>query len=216
MSQVNIPRFSAQSVKLLSAYLFPPALSPIPSEYLSTPLQHRHRFLSISAQDPIDYLCWPTPDSPSIIEHLFSISKSSLELNQIQEQVVYTIDADHLLARVPISLDNCHIQLLFLFDPEDITIPWKYHDVRLQPIPSDAYPSVDEAIQLLQARQESVTNMDNVYPENADAFWEGYESSPPSSPERMLAQHSSGNDKIHEERAERDYWARYSDMQGTY
>jgi hypothetical protein len=211
MSQAHIPPLFPQVLQQLALHLFPPTATVIPKKLLSTPLFQRHHFLDISPEDPADYLCWPSADSSSIIENLASIDREHLSFDKLVQEAVYSADSESTLVWVPIHSSNSHLQLLLLHDPEDPSIPWKYHDLQLFSLPQNSYTNLEAAIQAIHP--QPLTAMDTLYPESAEAFWEGYASSGTSSPVVSDRQITAEPDST-EEKTERDYWSRYSDVQG--
>jgi len=217
MSQAHIPSLSRQAIQQLSQHLFPPTAAPIPKHLLSTPLLQRHHFLAISPQDPVDYLCWPSPDSPSVIEQLSAIHHHHLPLDHLAHQTVYSADSETTLARVPVHWSDCHLQLIFLHDPEDPSTPWKYHDTQLFSPLQDSYPTVEAALHSIPIPPEpqDPQSMDTLYLDTAEAFWDGYSSSGHSSPAVEADKQEPTAPQSAEEKAERDYWSQYSAVKGT-
>jgi len=214
MSQAHIPPLSRHILQQLAQHLFPPTAAPIPRDLLSTPLFQRHHFLAISPQDPIDYLCWPSQDSSSVIEHLSAIHHQHLPFDKLTQQTVYRADSENILARVPIHFSDSHLQLIFLHDPGDPSIPWKYHDIQTFSLDQDTHPTVEGALQSINTGTQASQSMDPLYPDSAEAFWEGYASSGSSSPAVEDRKFQAISESA-EEKAERDYWSRYTDVQGT-
>jgi len=212
MSQAHIPPLFPQILQQLALHLFPPTATVIPKELLSTPLSQRHHFLNISPEDPVDYLCWPSVDSSSVIENIATIDREHLSFDKLVQEAVYSADSESTLVWVPIHSSNSHLQLILLHDPEDPSIPWKYHDLQLLSLPQNSYTNLEAAIQSIHP--QPLTAMDTLYPESAEAFWEGYASSGTASPVVSDRQTTAEPD-FTEEKAERDYWSRYSDVQGT-
>jgi len=214
-SQAHIQPFSAQILVLLSDYLFPPSSAPIPSDYLSPLLLQRHHFLSLSPLNP-DYLCWPCPDADRAIDFFHSVQFSPHQLQQIATKAVYSVDAEHIVARVPIDFEDARVQLLFLYDPEDPLVHWKYHDTQLGPLPPNTYSDIEAAHYSFNNRNKASRDMDSLYLDNAEAFWDGYASSESSSP----GDNSERRDEADfvqpaDDKAEREYWAQYLSVHGS-
>lgn len=174
----------------------------ITNHLLSRPLRRRHTLLDIALEaDPVSYLSWP-PHPPNLFS-LLSFSHSSHRLT------VYLADPISLFAHTQI---NAELQLVFLYHPEDQDYPWKYHDTRVLPLPPNAQTSLALALEALQLSPLDNT-MDASYDDNPSAFWEGYQSSD-SSPISHAKELPISSD-LGEDSAERQYWDRYSGIQGS-
>ncbi|KAK2461893.1 hypothetical protein APHAL10511_006356 [Amanita phalloides] len=168
---------------------------PLPPHLLSKPLLNRHYFLSITSDDYLSYLAWPSPSSDLLASALTRLSLPDDD-DCTSYPLAYTADYEDIYAHVGVALaaaDACqpHARLVFMWDNEDMT--WKYHNLALMPFPQGSFSSVDQAMSQATFDQQDT---------DPASYW-----GTPDHPDQVSDQASSDS--------EDDYWARYSTIQGT-
>lgn len=184
-------------------YLIPPvqlAGNPIPSPLLSLPLLQRHHFLNISPQENLaDYLTWPSPDQPRILDILHTLPNPG---PAEQLPIKYAGDQETLFAHVHLRFTpdaSTGLRLVFQWDAPDSA--WKYHNIALMPFPPNSFDNIDdvwgEAIHIVQEAKEE------------DAYWDayGHDDHDEVHLDATRAKHDHGNN-------EDAYWAQYANVHG--
>ena len=180
-------------------YILPPSL-PLPPHLLSRNLAERHHFLSISASDTEEYLCWPSEDASKAVDAL----EHGQHESEAEYHVRYTApDLETLLAHVQPN-DRSQVQIVFSWDDETRT--WKYHDTRLMPFPKTSFVSLEEAL----AQRPRVGPGSRSASPLSDGYWDGYGSEDDS--QRMSVPPNIVTED--DEKAEAAYWASYGAVQG--
>lgn len=218
-----IPLSTDHVVNLLH-YICPPSnLKPVPAHLLSLPLLQRHHFLSITTDNPIDYLTWPTDRSHSVLSLLESINPDILPLDplSIYPDIHYAADPEALYAHIRITpttiLPSSHpdtvssLRIIFLWDQSSSS--WRYHNSATGPFPKDSHSDLSHAMALFQSPDDFLPERTYTFTVDGpdaddDAYWNAYSavgdnhlSSAPIKP--VIATDS-----------EDAYWAQYSSIQG--
>ena len=125
-------------------YIVPPSriAQELPSHLLSSSLLKRHHFLGLHPTDPVEYLCWPAGSSDQAVHYL--------ETTHILEDapdfaIRYTSDPEHTHAHILIPSRHPGVRIVFQWEHDG---GWKYHDLRLMPISSPFFESLDDALAL--------------------------------------------------------------------
>jgi hypothetical protein len=223
MTPIPFPQHTAF---LILKYISPLS-EPLPPHLLSTALQNRHRFLSISPSDPTNYLCWPKPNSDqSYVVGLLTRPTNDEALSCL---VQYVSDGDQgdTFAHVGIGdvgKQALNPRLIFQWEEPD---GWKYHDVGLMPFPNNSYPTLQAALQARSSppiesvveaayssqiyATSSLEEDDEEEKEGDDAaYWDAYGAGDDSHG-LQSRRHSSLQDGLQNEDS---YWAQYASVQG--
>lgn len=199
----------SHTVHLVLQYISPPSLltEPLPPHLLSRSLLQRHHFLQISPDNPLEYLCWPSPQSARAIELLNNAFTSPSDQPK-HYHVRYTSDSEHTYAHVQVVLYDEGVRMLFEWDDED---GWKYHDSQLMPFPSTSRSVLEPASSTVELeRRPAVTRG---FLDDEDHYWNAY-SAPLIESISALAPRSAFKDGF-ADGTEDAYWAQYSSVQGS-
>ncbi|EKM61021.1 uncharacterized protein PHACADRAFT_168384 [Phanerochaete carnosa HHB-10118-sp] len=205
-------------------YIAPPSQldQPLPPFLLSRPLLQRHHFLSISTDDPVQYLCWPSETSTRAVDLLENLPRPVDDDALRTYSVRYTSDTEHTYAHVALHApgEADAVRLVFQWDELD---GWKFHDTKLMPFPKECKTELSE-VSSFQASLSSSPQSDAVAPaynpyrfsdqsddESDDDYWNAYGASDADGPSAMNALASSKD----ADDGEDAYWARYATVQGT-
>ncbi|KAK0233210.1 hypothetical protein IW262DRAFT_59437 [Armillaria fumosa] len=186
MSLQNIPaELHPATVASFLQYLVPPV--QLPPHLISTALRQRHHFLQIDPHENLaDYLTWPSPDQPHIVDLLTSLPADDCDLS-----ICYTGDQESNYAHAHVC--SSPVRLVFQWDPNDAA--WKYHNAGLMPFPQSSSQRVDE-----------ITSHDK---EEA-AYWDAYGQDEHHDEGDHHALVHDGH--AHNEDA---YWAQYASVHGS-
>ncbi|KAJ3475176.1 hypothetical protein NLI96_g12011 [Meripilus lineatus] len=218
---------SPDSIRVFLQYTLPPSqlTQPLPPYLLSKSLLQRHHFLSISPEDPLEYLCWPsTSEGPSAID-LLEVTRPLDDDTPLECVIQYSTDDEFTYAHVHLTTtDQPGVRLVFQWDDFD---GWKYHDAKLMPFPPSCLPSLNDTLNSQADKLRPLTVPDSpkshrydaygfdVENDNSDddAYWNAYggqdmDDSSPSNHYSFSNKESSGD-------TEDAYWARYSSVHGT-
>jgi hypothetical protein len=210
---MSLTQIDTHTVDLILQYISPPSNLhlELPSYLISKPLLQRHHFLQISPENPRDYLCWPSNVQSDVIDILES--RSTDEYHSLY-QFRYTFDGDFTYAHVSITPDR-EPGLRLVFQWDDPSDAWKYHDSNLMPFPPGATDSphptsnftmdeqtAHETPPLILCSDPSTDNDDD------DAYWNAYgaDSGPIRTASNSLSDKDSGTEDA--------YWAQYSSVHG--
>ncbi|KAG1870062.1 hypothetical protein F4604DRAFT_1926842 [Suillus subluteus] len=202
----------SHTVHLVLQYISPPSelTQPLPPHLLSRSLLQRHHFLQISPDNPIEYLCWPAPQSARAIELLNIFSSPGDQPGQYY--VRYTSDAEHTYAHVQVVTHEQGVRLLFEWDDED---GWKYHDSQLMPFPSTSRSALHPPTTPAEQARERYPSVARGFLDDEDRYWNAYNAPLYESISAFsaLAPRNTLREGL-ADRAEDAYWARYSSVQG--
>ncbi|KAK0208333.1 hypothetical protein DFS33DRAFT_1379864 [Desarmillaria ectypa] len=133
---ITIPELQPATVANFLRYLIPPV--QLPPHLISTPLLQRHHFLQINPQENLaDYLTWPSPDQPRILDLLSSLPDDALASDL---SICYTGDQESTYAHAHIL--SSLVRLIFQWDYNDAS--WKYHNAGLMPFPQSSSQRLGE------------------------------------------------------------------------
>ncbi|KAG1864172.1 hypothetical protein DFJ58DRAFT_867794 [Suillus subalutaceus] len=191
----------SHTVHLVLQYISPPSES----------LLQRHHFLQISPDNPIEYLCWPAPQSARAIELLNIFSSPGDQPGQYH--VRYTSDAEHTYAHVQVVTHEQGVRLLFEWDDED---GWKYHDSQLMPFPSTSRSALHPPTTPAEQARERYPSVARGFLDDEDRYWNAYNAPLYESISAFsaLAPRNTLREGL-ADRTEDAYWARYSSVQGS-
>ncbi|PPQ64376.1 hypothetical protein CVT26_002083 [Gymnopilus dilepis] len=198
---MTISAISPATVHVILDYVRP-LTGPVPPHLLSRPLLQRHHFLSLSPDDPADYLAWPSPDRSHAVQLLQESSASPHDLPLL---VHYLPDPQNFQAHVRITSE---LRLIFLWDKSH---GWQYHNVALMPFPPNTYSSLDDALSAFSP-DDFLPEQNPSYAvkeEDDDSYWDAYGQDDDSDRHRssgLLDPNTSSEDA---------YWAQYSNIQGS-
>lgn len=200
------------TINIILQYILPPSQlsQPLPTHLTSASLIKRHHFLQISPNDPLQYLCWPSPNRERSIELLENMSTWHNGNGKEEYDARYTSDVEFTFAHVCLE-EN--LRIIFQWDAED---GWKYHDTNLMPFPSGSRESLQEVMAEAVAKASQVQNpsrrlSDGASENDDDEYWNAYG--------------AQGDDEIHREQeaqpsaaegGEDAYWAQYASIQGPW
>lgn len=220
--QMSPTPLSPSTVQVVLQYLSPPSQldQPLPPYLLSKSLLQRHHFLSISPDDPQEYLCWPTSreQAPKAIEFLDAIPVPAGDDAPRNFPVNYSFDGEYMYAHVDVSHDNTPgARLVFQWDEDD---GWKYHDAGIMPFPPNSQASLMDVLQTKPSiHQPAAANpvdsfnsygFDSEPSSDDDDYWNAYGSQDAlDESEKDLL--SSSSDAVGTEDA---YWAQYASVHG--
>lgn len=206
------------TINIILQYILPPSQlsQTLPTHLASVSLIKRHHFMNISPYDPLEYLCWPSPNRERAIELLEELSTHrNDDEGAVEHDVRYTSDVDYTYAHVRLEQD---LRVIFQWDGEE---GWKYHDTNIMPFPPGSQPSlhdvlaeaVTKATEGQGSRPSSLhrysLGVDDSDENDDDSYWNAYG-----------AQDDEGGPKIYEpvpqtaDASEDAYWAQYSSVQG--
>ncbi|KAG2350391.1 hypothetical protein BDR05DRAFT_954490 [Suillus weaverae] len=200
----------SHTVHLVLQYISPPSelTQPLPPHLLSRSLLQRHHFLQISPDNPLEYLCWPAPQSARAIELLNIFSSPRDQPNQYY--VRYTSDSEHTYAHVQVVTHEQGVRLLFEWDDED---GWKYHDSQLMPFPSTSRSALKPPTTAAEQARERYPSVARGFLDEEDRYWNAYDA-PLHASIFALAPRSTFREGS-ADGAEDAYWAQYSSVQGS-
>ncbi|KAF7791837.1 hypothetical protein EIP86_002861 [Pleurotus ostreatoroseus] len=217
------------TVNLALTYITPPSqiTQPLPPFILSKALLQRHHFLSISYDDPVDYLSWPSDTSSKAIDLLELLPTPVEDFAPASYPTHYTTDGEYVYAHIgvfPPSREG--VRLVFQWDDPD---GWKFHDLKTMPFPEGSSPSLLQALTASAAATEpdpepsygaQITHDSYTYErddasgsdDDDDDYWNAYgaaDSDGGSPRQHSLPLKDDGGD------SEDAYWARYASVHGT-
>lgn len=218
----QIPHITINNILV---YILPPSQlsQPLPTHLISTSLIQRHHFLNITPDNPVEYLCWPSPGRDRVIQLLESLATQKDDEERVYH-VRYTSDVEYTYAHV--RLDD-ELRLVFQWDRVEM---WKYHDANLMPFPpgnhespedaladaaADALAggSIDDELSRISSIEKSFKNTE-VNESDDDAYWNGYgiqgESDRPHDQDAQLKK------TVAADNGEDAYWAQYATVHGKY
>lgn len=200
----------SHTVHVILQYISPPSqlTQPLPPYLLSRSLLQRHHFLQISPDNPLDYLCWPAPQSARAIELLNIFSSPSNQ--QDQYYVRYTSDSEHTYAHVQVVAHEQGVRLLFEWDDED---GWKYHDSQLMPFPSKSRSALHPPTTPAEQARERFPSVARGILDEEDHYWNAYSSPLNESISALLPRSTFREGSA--DGTEDAYWAQYSSVQGS-
>jgi len=181
-----------------------PLSAPLPPHIISTPLRQRHHFLTLSPDNPIEYLAWPSQNQSHAVNLLQSLL--ALPSHDLLFPVQYTADLENISAHARITSD---INLVFIWNTG--TEGWQYHNVALMPFPANSYASLTDAMTLSSAHDflpEQHATI-NVADDDDRPYWDSYGQGEPSDS-------ISGASLDPDPSSEDAYWAQYSSVQGAH
>ncbi|KAI0043197.1 hypothetical protein FA95DRAFT_1563546 [Auriscalpium vulgare] len=212
------------SINLVLQYISPPSQldAPVPPHLLSRPLLQRHLFLDISPEDSPSYLTWASPHRDRAIQLLESLPKPIDDHTSSCFPVRYTSDGEETYAHVHIDVTTDYgdsLRLVFLWDGEST---WAYHDAGLMPFPTNARPSLTEAIATSGVEDLAIHvpvngHQSDSAPDHSDSgddddYWNSYAYEDGEDAPTHLTRRAS---KDPSETGEDAYWAQYASVQGT-
>ena len=223
ISQMSPTPISPSTVQVALQYISPPSQldQPLPPYLLSKPLLQRHHFLSISPDDPQEYLCWPTSreQAPRAIELLDAIPVPANDDEPPSFPVNYSFDGEYLYAHADVSHDNAPgARLVFQWDEDD---GWKYHDAGIMPFPPSSQASLIDVLEskpsVLQPTAPNPVDSYNSYgfddsSSDDDDYWNAY-GSQDALDESEKDPVSLSSDAVGTEDA---YWAQYASVHGMH
>jgi hypothetical protein len=206
---------SPLTINIILQYILPPSQlsQPLPTHLTSTSLLKRHHFLQIEPNDPLEYLCWPSPNRERSIELLENLTTWSDGEGNGEYDVRYTSDVEFTYAHVRLEE---HLRIMFQWDAED---GWKYHDANLMPFPSGSRESLQDVLADAVVKSSQVENPrprlslggEGVGENDDDAYWNAYGAQGDDDDNREQGFQpptaASGEDA---------YWAQYASVQGLY
>lgn len=210
------------SVSTTLQYIAPPSQldQPLPPFLLSKSLLQRHHFLSISPEDPAEYLCWPSDSSLKAIE-LLERHATLLDDSEPRYAVQYSSDGEYTYAHASLSgsTDDESVRLVFQWDDHD---GWKFHDVKTMPFPPGSSASLREVLassaQLELPEEPAPTynpygfeHSDDSSSGDEDDYWNAYGAADSGSPSPLRPACSGKSTSGDSEDA---YWAQYSSVHG--
>lgn len=134
------------TVHTVLQYIAPPSQldQPLPPFLLSKPLLQRHHFLSISTDDPMRYLCWPSETSTRAVNLLENLPRP-VDDDAPQAYIVqYTSDTEHTYAHIALHApeEADAVRLVFQWELDG----WKFHDMKLMPFPKESKSELSEVL----------------------------------------------------------------------
>jgi hypothetical protein len=210
------------TINNILAYILPPSQlsQPLPNHLISTSLIQRHHFLNITPENPIEYLCWPSPSRERIIQLLETLATQKDDEEKVYH-VKYTSDVEHAYAHV--RLDD-ELRLVFQWDRVDM---WKYHDTNIMPFPPGSHESLHDAMTDAAADASSggsagdelcrASSLENSFKDNEvnenddDAYWNAY--GVQADDDRSHEQDGQSK-KAAADSGEDAYWAQYATVHG--
>lgn len=203
------PPLTALTLNVVLEYISPPENLPIPTYLLSKDLLKRHHFLSITPNDPLQYLSWPSdsdqPDA-NIIPRLDQLAAD----RHSQPVIRYSSDADSVLAHVHVSgSENDGLRLVFQYELTDASGggAWKYHNAACMPFPKGCQTSVPN---LGHETKEPASISQDVDDDEDSDYWNAYGNDPDDQEHAVPARSKVATPGDSEDA----YWAQYSAVQG--
>lgn len=222
MSDSNASAIEPATVSLVLNYLVP-LDAPLPPHLLSRPLLKRHHFLSLSIDNPHEYLAWPSDsyDTEKAVTLLLGGSHFR-NPHDLSLTVRYSADEESLAAHVAVSTSGSGSQsvpgtlpfrLIFLWDPSDA---WQYHNIALMPFPRDTYPTIADAYGAFNSPHDFIPEPSYTLSvsgaDEDDDYWNSYGQDLDDEGSHGL---KSAAKPQHDPNSEDAYWARYSSIHGS-
>lgn len=215
---------SPLTINILLQYILPPSQfsQPLPKHLTSISLLKRHHYLHISPDDPLEYLCWPSPSRERTIELLETLSTHRTDEGQEAYNVRYTSDIEYTYAHVQLDSLEDGLRIVFQWDGED---GWKYHDTNIMPFPPGSHESLqdviaDAVVKLSEGNDLSVPSSStesafggvDADENDDDAYWNAYGTGEDVDLLQQDAQ--AKRDAAADNGGEDAYWAQYASVQG--
>ncbi|KAI0963540.1 hypothetical protein AcW1_000588 [Taiwanofungus camphoratus] len=217
---------SPNVVRIVLQYIAPPSQlsQPLPPFLLSRSLLQRHRFLQLSPDSPLEYLCWPSSaDGQSrAIDLLEALSRPIHDDEPALYPVQYSHNGENTYAHVDLSSgDDDGARLVFEWDDGD---GWKYHDTNMMPFPQGSRLVLQDVLArelstqaqklFIPPARSTIHGLEDLGSDDGDDddYWNAYEM---QEEHASLESHHALPVKDGGGSTEDAYWARYSSVHGT-